>query len=141
MSDGGNRVRSLLDTALTVAAIAASLLAVAVVIALVWWVRLLSSATPRETTAPNVPAPAPRQAAAPPRGVPTPPRQVAPPPVQRAAAPVAPPPTAEPIAASPRPGPNDDAAKNRALGAALSRLGDDPELQRRLREAATQVPP
>jgi hypothetical protein len=140
MSDGRNPLRSMLDNALTVAAIAASLLAVVVVIALVWWVRSLSPAPPSEVLLPGVPAPAPRQAAAPPRTVPPPPRPAAPP-VQRAAAPLAPAPTAVPSAAPEGRGGNDDAAKNRALGAALSRLGDDPELQRRLRESGIKVPP
>ena len=140
MSDGRNRLRSLLDTALTVAAVAASLLAVGVVIALVWWVHSLSSDTPREATVANALAAARQQAAPPARKVPAPPAAAAPA-VERAAAPAAPPPTAAPTAALPPHGQNDDAAKNRALGAALSRLGDDPELQRKLRMNGTHVPP
>lgn len=133
-------MRSVLDTALTVAAIAASLFAVAVVIVLVWWVRSLGPAPAPEAALPDVPAPAARQAAAPVHSVPAPPRPAAPP-VQRAAAPVVPAPTAIPTSGSATRGGNDDAAKNRALGAALSRLGEDPELQRQLREKGVQVPP
>lgn len=133
-------MRSLLDATLTIAAVAASLLAIVVVIALVWWVRSLSPATPPEVLVQNPPVPVPRSDVAQPRSMATPARQVAPP-VQRAAAPAASPPTAAAAGAPEMRGGNDDAAKNRALGAALSRLGDDPELQRKLREAVTQAAP
>jgi hypothetical protein len=142
MSDRRNHLRSVLDTALTVAAIATSLLAVAVVAALLWWVHSLSSTAPEETSVPVRPpprAPARAQAAHAPRDIPAlPPR--APAAAQRVAAAQAPAPTAAPTAARPTRGANDDAAKNRALGAALSRLADDPELQRKL-GLPSQVPP
>ena len=137
MSEGTHGWRSRLDTALTVAALAASLLAIAVLITLAWWLRSLSTTPPPEIAVQSVPVPAPRQAAAVPRSVPAPPRPAAPP-LQQAAAAVAAPPTGGPTTAPPTPRQNDDAAKNRALGAALSRLGNDPELRRKL---GIDVPP
>ncbi len=128
MSDGQNRLRSLLATALTLAAIAASVLAIAALLALVWWVRSLSSPAPQEAAAPVRPL-AREPVARAPRDVAAPPRQAA---AQRMAAAAPPPPTAAPTTGPPTRGANDDAAKNRALGAALSRLGNDPELQRKL---------
>ena len=138
MSDGQNRLRSVLDNALTVAAIATSLLAIAVVVALLWWVRSLSNTTPHEAVVPVRPT-GREQAARPPRDVPASPPRV-PTAVQRVAAAHPPAPTAAPSAALSTRGANDDAAKNRALGAALSRLADDPELQRKLRGNATPFP-
>jgi len=137
MSDGTHRWRSRLDAALTVAAIAGTFLAVAVLITVGWWVHSLSTAAPPAATRQSVPDPVPRRAAAPPRSVPPPPRQAVPP-AQQAAAAVAVPPTAGPTPGPPTHGANDDAAKNRALGAALSRLGNDPDLQRKL---GLDVPP
>ena len=136
MSEGAHRWRSRLDTALTVAALAASLLAIAVLITLAWWLRSLYITPAPEATVQSVPVPAARQAAAP-RTVPTPPGPATPP-LQQAAAAVAAPPTGGPTTAPPTPRQNDDAAKNRALGAALSRLGNDPELRRKL---GIDVPP
>jgi hypothetical protein len=139
MDDGRSRLRSLLDTALTVGAIATSLLAIAVVVVLLWWVRSLSSTAPHEAVVPvGLPtraplARAPRVVSASPALVPTP--------AQRVVAAHAPAPTAAPTAARPTRGANDDAAKNRALGAALSRLADDPELQRKLLGDAAPLPP
>lgn len=133
MSDGKNRLQSLLDTALTVGAIATSLLAIAVVVALLWWVRSLSTA-PQEAVSP-VPPPVRAQAA---RDVPAPAPRV-PTAVQRVAVAQPPAPTTAPSTALPTRGANNDAAKNRALGAALSRIGGDPELQRKL--GLGQVPP
>ena len=138
MSDGRNRLRSLLDAAVTAAAIAATLLAVVVMVVLMWWLHSLSRNTPGEAAVANAPAPARQWAAPTSRNAPAPPPAV--PAVQRVAAPAAPPPTAAPTAAPPTHGANDDAAKNRALGAALSRIGTDPELRRKL-GLGSQVPP
>jgi hypothetical protein len=138
MRDGRNRWRSLLDTALTVGAMAISLLAIAVVVALLWWMRSLSS-TAREEAAVSVPLPTRAPVARAPRGLSASPVPV-PTPAQRVAAAPKPAPTAAPTAALPTRGANDDAAKNRALGAALSRLADDPELQRKLLGNATPLP-
>jgi hypothetical protein len=139
MSDGKNRLRSLLDTALMVAAIATSLLAMAVVVALLWWVRSLSSSVPQEAAVPGRPA-AREQAARAARDVAAS-RPLVPTAARRLAAAHPPAPTAAPTVARPTRGANDDAAKNRALGAALSRLADDPELQRKLLGDAAPLPP
>ncbi|HVO24672.1 MAG TPA: hypothetical protein VMW56_13690 [Candidatus Margulisiibacteriota bacterium] len=136
MSEARNRLRSLLDTTLTVAAIATSVLAIAVVIGLVWWMRLLSNAAPQEAVVPL--RPPPRAAAVRPGGDVPAPLRPAPTAAQRVAAAPAAAPTAAAPTAVPTHGANDDAAKNRALGAALSRLADDPELQRKLHLDAKQ---
>ena len=138
MGDGRNRLRSLLHTALTVGAMATSLLAIAVVVALLWWMRSLSSTAPEEVAVP-VRLPTRAQAARAPRGVPVSPPLV-PTPAQPVAAAHPPAPTTASTAALPTRDPNVDAAKNRALGAALSRLADDPELQRKLLGNATPLP-
>jgi len=140
MTDGANRWRSRLDTALTVAAIAGTVLALAVLLTLAWWVRSLSTASPPEAALQSVPDRALRPAAAPPRSAARPP-QHAPAPVQQAAVAVTPIPIAAPTAPRPTRGANDDAAKNRALGAALSRLGNDPELRHKLGLDGIDVPP
>ena len=129
----GNRWRGWLDTLLTVAAVATSLFAIGVVVALVWWVHSLSNPEPRDLVTP-VRSPVREQAARPLRPVQPSSLQQAPPAQHVASAAGPSPPASAPTAAVPARGPNDDVAKNRALGAALSRLGDDPELQRKLRQ-------
>ncbi len=138
MSDGRQRLRLLVDRALTVAAIVASLVAVTVVVALVWWVHSLSPSAPDAAVVPVRPA-ARRQADLAARDTPAPPPR-APIAAQHVAAAQAPASPTASAAARPTHDPNVDAAKNRALGAALSRLADDPELQRKLRGDATPWP-
>ena len=94
-------------------------------------------AAPSSNPVPAVAAEAPAPPANPaPAAAPT--NNPAPPPVRAAAAPQNPPAAPAQAGAAPPPhgaptfGPNSDAAKNRAIGAGLARLAQDPEAQRKL---------
>jgi len=131
-------LRRFLEIALPLGAALATLMAVVVVVALFWWAQSLPAP---DVSRPSV-ASAPVQ-----RPVPAPPAQAS---AANVAAVAAPPPAAPkaPAAAAAPPadalvenappateaqrGSNPDAAKNRGIGNALSALGADPEMQRRL---------
>jgi len=124
------RLSSILDLALPVAAASAALAAIGIVVALFWLVGSFSAGPPTAAAPPAAPVQRP-EAAAPAVPVERPRPAAAAHKASRAAPPVAaaPPTAPAPAAAT---GSNSDAAKNRAIGQALSRLGNDPQMQRAL---------
>jgi len=153
MPGQSNRWRQALSIALLVGSVAATLIAVTVVISLFWWMSTLSAPKPELVAAPK-PPPAgepvskPAVAAAEPVSKPAAPapRGLAPaahasrpgaaPPPQAAAPEAAPPPIPEP----PKPSREPHAQNNHRLAAGLARLGNDPEALRQLRQSQ-QSPP
>ena len=126
------RLRSLLSLALPIGAMLATLVAVGIVVALFWWVQSLPTQDSEPAAIPQAPqrradAAAARRRAENPSGA-----DPATPLVQTPVGAAPTPPTAPPAAARPPRQPNGDAEKNRAIGQALSRMAEDPEMQRKL---------
>ena len=151
-SPAKRRLRSVLDTALIVGSALATVVAVGVVVGLFWWVSSGPSSAPPAASRPyaavNAAAPAADAPAAPPAAAKQGPRtrhktnnvEGADQPLPAAVPPAAVPPeaaAAPPAAVPQKEGEawvNPDVKKNRAIAQGLSRLGQDPEMQRRLAE-------
>jgi uncharacterized iron-regulated membrane protein len=132
-------LRRVFDTTLVVGAALATVVAVSVVLGLFWWIAAGPSfvsppqhraSVPLPAPPPAAPAAAQREARPAPRAPHAASAKQAP---VAAAAPVPPAPVpAAPAAVAGEARPNPDAQKNRAIAQGLSRLGHDPDLQRRL---------